>query len=296
VLGRLDARNFAAGFALDEARARAALGRLGALVGGRSPEQTAEDVVAVADAVMARAIRAISVERGVDPAQFALLAFGGAGGLHACAVARELGMRRVLVPPSPGLLCAYGALCADAIHDFAHALLVDAGRELDAGALAAELDRLEAAAARALDAEGTPESHRAFERTCALRYRGQSFDLAVPAEGDLVAAFHAAHRARYGYALERPVELVAVRLRAVGRAHPTPPLAVAEAAVGASGSRRTIRFAGREYEAPIVPRASLAAGARVDGPAVIVEYSATTFLPPGARAEVDAAGALRIDC
>ncbi|HZS36190.1 MAG TPA: hydantoinase/oxoprolinase family protein [Polyangia bacterium] len=299
VLGRLLAEPIAGGaVTLDEARARAAIGALAARI-GRGVEEAAEDVVAVADAVMARAIKAISVDRGVDPAGFALLPFGGAGGLHACAVARELEMTRLVVPPSPGLLCAYGALCADAIHDFARTLYADAGAALDAEALDGEFAALEADAARALDAEDVPSHRRALERTCALRYRGQSFELTVAAEGDLVAAFHAAHEARYGYALPgRPVELVAARLRAVGRAEPVAPLSSARESPPrespAAPARRAIRWRGGALDAAVVRRASLTPGARLDGPALIVEYSATTFLDPGARAQVLDSGALLV--
>src|SRR5581483_5163470 len=175
----------------------------------------------------------------------------------------------------------------------------DAGAALDAEALDGEFAALEADAARALDAEDVPSHRRALERTCALRYRGQSFELTVAAEGDLVAAFHAAHEARYGYALPgRPVELVAARLRAVGRAEPVAPLSSARESPPrespAAPARRAIRWRGGALDAAVVRRASLTPGARLDGPALIVEYSATTFLDPGARAQVLDSGALLV--
>ena len=243
---------------------------------------------------MARAIKSISVERGHDPARFVLMPFGGAGGMHACAIARELGMTRVLVPPSPGLLCAYGALIADATHDFVHTLLVDAGARLDASALQGELEKLCARGERALDLDAVPSGRRRMELSCTLRYRGQSFELRVPAEGDLVAAFHEAHRARYGYALDRPVELVTVRLRAVGAMEHAPPPVEADEPGDPQVGRTTTIWRGRAYGSAVYLRRRLRAGTRVSGPALIVEYSATTFLPPDGSAEVLAGGALLI--
>ena len=159
---------------------------------------------------MARAIKVVSVERGHDPARFTLLPFGGAGALHACAVARELGMTRILVPPSPGLLCAYGALAADVAHDFV--ATVTARRPARACRRPRSPAALPAAdaggGARARRRRRADPAARRLERAATLRYRGQSFELTVPlrrADGsvadDLVAAFHEAHRARYGYAL-----------------------------------------------------------------------------------------------
>ena len=161
-----------------------------------------------------------------------LLPFGGAGGLHACAVARELGMTRILVPPSPGLLCAYGALTADVAHDFVASVMRPAGARLAPADVAAAFLPLVQAATRAFERQGgdaVDPAARRLERAATLRYRGQSFELTVPlrrADGaaveDLVAAFHDAHRARYGYALDREVELATLRLRAVGKVAPLP--------------------------------------------------------------------------
>ncbi|HEX9104074.1 MAG TPA: hydantoinase/oxoprolinase family protein, partial [Polyangia bacterium] len=215
VLGRLPAAGLLGGaMPLSRARAEAALQPLAARL-GVSVAQAAEDVLAVAAAVMARAIKVVSVERGHDPARLTLLPFGGAGGLHACAVARELGMTRILVPPSPGLLCAYGALTADVAHDFVATVMRPAGARLPPSEVAAAFLPLVQAATRAFDrhgGDGVDPAARRLERAATLRYRGQSFELVVPlrrADGssveDLVAAFHEAHRARYGYALEREV-------------------------------------------------------------------------------------------
>jgi N-methylhydantoinase A len=292
VLGRLDPARFLGGeMRLDAAAARAVLAPLADRL-GRSIEAAAEDVLAVADAVMARAVRRISVERGEDPARFTLVPFGGAGAMHACAVARELGISRVLVPPSPGLLCAYGALIADRIVERVETRLRDVGPRLDAALLDADFARLEAEARPLV--EGTA-SEPCLDRTVAMRYRGQSFELMVPAAGELVAAFHGAHRARFGYALDGdPVELVSLRLRACGCAEPAP-LPVEPCADGdAQIARATCIFAGRAYGASVLERRRLREGARFEGPALIVEYSATTFVPPDARAEVGRDGCLAL--
>ena len=278
------------------------MGELAQLL-GVSVERAAEDALAVAAALMARAIKVISVERGHDPAACTLLPFGGAGALHACAVARELGMTRILVPPSPGLLCAYGALAADVVHE----VVASASRTLPAGArltpesLAAEFLPLTTAATRALDADAVPPAARRFTRTATLRYAGQSFALPVTLGrdvADVVTAFHAAHQARYGYALpERAVELVTLRLRARGLTE-APPLPREPALAGDDGpaelGRATLWLDGKPHDAPLLARRRLRAGVSVRGPALIVEYSATTLLTADARADVLPTGALAI--
>ncbi len=301
VLGRLPPTGLLGGdMPLSLERARAALAPLAERL-GVAVEDAAEDVLAVAAAVMARAIKVVSVERGHDPARFTLLPFGGAGGLHACAVARELGMTRILVPPSPGLLCAYGALTADVAHDFVATLLRPAGALLPPGDVAAEFLPLTQAAMRALDGDGVDPAARRLERAATLRYRGQAFELTVPwkrADGavvdDLVAAFHDAHRARYGYALDREVELVTLRLRAVGKAAPLPPPTEPRDAGPVEIGRAAVRLDRAVHDAPLLLRRRLLPGVSVAGPAVIAEYSSTTLLPAGARADVLPSGALAI--
>ncbi|HEX6835988.1 MAG TPA: hydantoinase/oxoprolinase family protein, partial [Polyangia bacterium] len=304
VLGRLPEAGLLGGaMPLSRARARAALEPLAAEL-GLSVEAAAEDVLAVAAAVMARAIKVVSVERGHDPAALTLLPFGGAGGLHACAVARELGMTRILVPPSPGLLCAYGALTADVAHDFVATVMRPAGARLAPSDVAAAFLPLVQAATRAFDRQGADAvepAARRLERAATLRYRGQSFELTVPlrrADGsavdDLVAAFHEAHRARYGYALEREVELATLRLRAVGKVAPLPPPVEPRDAGPVEIGRAPLVLDGAVHDAPLLLRRRLAPGVTVAGPALLAEYSSTTLLPPGARADVLPSGALSI--
>ncbi len=300
VLGRLPDL-LGGAMSLSRERATAVVGELAAAL-GVPVEQAAEDALAVAAAVMARAIKVISVERGHDPATCTLLPFGGAGALHACAVARELGMTRILVPPSPGLLCAFGALAADVVHDVVatprdHRPL-PAGARLAPESLAADFLPLTTAATRALDADGVAPAARRFTRTATLRYAGQSFALPVTLErgvSDVVAAFHAMHQARYGYALpERAVELVTLRLRGRGLTE-APPLPRESAEDGpAELGRVTLWLDGKPHDAPLLSRRRLRAGVSVRGPALIAEYSATTLLTADARADVLPSGALAI--
>jgi N-methylhydantoinase A len=301
VLGRLPATGLLGGaMPLSLERARAALVPLAAAL-GVAVEAAAEDVLAVAAAVMARAIKVVSVERGHDPAGFTLLPFGGAGALHACAVARELGMTRILVPPSPGLLCAYGALAADVAHDFVATVMRPAGARLPLDALAPAFLPLTQAAAQALETDGVEPAARRLERAATLRYRGQSFELTVPlrhADGsvpdDVVAAFHQAHRDRYGYALDREVELVTVRLRAVGKRAPVPLPSEPRDDGPVEIGRAALRLDGATHDAPLLLRRRLLPGVTIAGPALIAEYSSTTLLTDGARAEVLPSGALSI--
>ena len=184
-------------------------------------------------------------------------------------------MTRILVPPSPGLLCAYGALTADVAHDFVAALMRPAGARLAPSDVASAFLPLTQAAARALDGDGVDPAARRLERTATLRYRGQSFELAVPlkrADGsaveDLVAAFHAAHRARYGYALDRDVELATLRLRAVGTVAPLPPPMEPRDAGPVEIGRAALVLDRRTHDAPLLLRRRLVPGVTIAGPAL----------------------------
>jgi N-methylhydantoinase A len=291
VLGRLPSALLNGGMPLDPTAAKAAISSLASEFAG-SIERAAEAILDVADAVMARAIRALSVKRGHDPSGLTLMAFGGAGGLHACSLATELGIQQIFVPPLPGLLCAYGALSADTTCDFVYACLRRLGTCFSADELASEFAQLETSARQTFARDGVTTDIR-FERRCALRYRGQGSELLLLAEDDLVAQFHAAHRARYGYALSESVELVSLRVQAsvegkrISMAQEVEP---GEAALGTT----SLIWKGRRLEAPILDRRRLAHDSRLVGPAVIVELSATTFVAPGAEAEAVPGGGLLI--
>ena len=276
LLGRLVPEAFLGGrMPLDVGRARRAMQGLARRLGG-SVESAAEDVVRVVNAGMERAIRRISVERGLDPRDYALVAFGGAAGMHACELAEALGMRRVLVPLHPGVLSAWGALDADLRRDYVQTVRLAAP---PAAVLASRLRPLSARARRELRAEGAIGRPR-LTATLDVRYRGQSYELAIPLTARYRAAFHAAHHARYGYADEsRAVEVVNLRLTATvaGRARrPSAP----RAAAGRPLPHR-MRWRGRWVAAQRIERDRLPRGRRLAGPLVVTELSATTVVAPG---------------
>jgi len=291
VLGRIAPEGFLGGeFLLDERRALDFMGR------ARGPmaslERFAQGVVDVANAVMEKAIRVISIERGYDPRDYTLVAFGGAGGLHACDLAAALEMPRVLVPRFPGALSALGILRADVVRDFSQTVRWPADSlSRMRTRLNGVFGALERRGARELRAEGFAAKQIRTQRLLDLRYVGQAFELAVPAGGDFVSAFHRAHDRRYGYAdPARPVEVVTVRARLSGQT-PKPALprsrqAGANARAAIVGTRRAY-FSRRAFDTPIYERRRLRHGNRFRGPAIVMEYSATTVLPPGWVARVD---------
>ena len=289
------------GVTLDPEAAGRALAALGQPL-GLDAEAAALGVVEVANAEMARALRVISVGRGLDPREFTLVAFGGAGGMHACALAEELGIGRVLVPEAAGVLSALGLAISDLRRDHLVPLL---GRldQLDPGAVEAAWRRLEARAAAELDkphrrGPGNPKGVPRWigARQADLRYRGQSFELTVEAEdpGGLAEAFGAAHQRRYGYRMDdEPVELVHLRLVAsVPVAKPR--LRAAPAAKGATRPGRRLNLDGAWREVEVVARAALGPGDRLDGPAVVELAEATLVVRPGWRAALDEVGSLEL--
>jgi len=270
-------------------RARQALQRLGDRL-GLSAEQTALGVVRVADTEMVRALRVISVERGLDPREFALVAFGGAGGMHACALAEELGIATVLVPRAGGVLSALGLAISDIRRDYAGPLLgaLDAlpGDRL-AGAWATLADRARR------DLAGAPAAPR-LERLADLRYRGQSYELTVAGADPaaLATAFHAAHERRYGYrADDEPVEIVAVRLVATVPGE-RPAIVEPEPAAPPAPGHRDVLLDGRWRPSAVFDRADLGRGSVLTGPAVVEFAEATCLVRPGWHGVVDDVGTL----
>jgi N-methylhydantoinase A len=294
LLGLLpDGARFGGGVTVRRGLAAAALERLGAAL-GVSAVAAARGVVRVADTEMVRALRVISVERGLDPRDFALVAFGGAGGLHACALAEELGCRTVLVPRAAGVLSALGLAISDVRHDHVRPF-----PGADPEELAAAYAELEAAASAALDGAR-------LERFADLRYAGQSFELTVPGTdaGSLVAAFHEAHERRYGHRIaDEPVEIVAVRVVATregalpdlrGRPAGPGPGAAARGGRAAAPAPRTraVHLAGAAVTAAVHERTRMSPGDRVSGPAVVDFPEATCLVPPGWAGAVDDVGTL----
>ncbi|MBI4410379.1 MAG: hydantoinase/oxoprolinase family protein [Gemmatimonadetes bacterium] len=295
-LGRLPAHGFLGGERpLDRAAIEAPLRALAERL-GTNLEAAAEGVLAVADTAMEGALRVISVERGHDPADFTLVAFGGAAPLHAAELADRLGLPRVLVPPDPGLLSAYGMLGSPVRKDAARTVLWPEERATPA-ALREVFVELERAAAAAMAEEGIPRRALRFRRAVDARYRGQSYELHVPATGWL-EAFHRAHEARYGYARrDAAVEAVTLRVEATAPPPRVPATKLERAPKRAPPRQGTggVVYEGRRMRATHFERRRLLGGHRIAGPAVVLEYSATTWLPPGWRAEVQESGALLLE-
>jgi N-methylhydantoinase A len=288
VLGTVRADRFLGGrIALDRDAATAAVDALARELGlGRL--ETARGVVSVALAHMERALRVVTVQRGIDPRAFTLVAFGGAGPLHAVELAQRLGMERALVPRDPGALSARGMLDAPVVLFSQRSVHKDAGALAELAAVAAELT---AEVGAALAREGVPAREQGIELTALARYAGQAHELEVPFGEGLAATFHAIHEARNGYAdLARRVEVVTLRARGSGESR-APVRALAPLGTGdgsrARVGREPVVFAPGETDAWLLERARLEPGDVVPGPAVIVEATATTVLPPGSRARVD---------
>jgi N-methylhydantoinase A len=275
ILGRLDpAWELAGGVALDLEAARRAVGALADAL-DLDELACAEGIVRVADTEMVRALRVMTVQRGVDPRAYALLAFGGAGGLHATAVADQLSIDRVVVPRASGVLSALGLAIAARRTDARRSVLL-AGDELTDAAIQAVVDEL----ADGLDGD----RHTRLD----LRYAGQSFELTVPWEGDVREAFAAQHEERYGYRdPDGTIELVTVQVSAIV-AGPSVELAATEGASEPSGTR-AVTIGGTAHDAAIW-QGELAAGARLLGPAVWQGPEATLLVPPGWSGAVDDTG------
>ncbi len=291
-------------FKLDEERAREVLAQLAremsAEAGRRvTAVEAALGVVRVVNANMERALRVISVERGHDPREFSLLPFGGAGGLHAVALARGLRIPRVIAPRSAGALSALGALSSDVVKDWSRTVMLEA-TAFNRPQMERVFREMEQEARRALRREGFGSDRQRHERLLAVRYQGQSFELEVRWGKDVAAAFHRAHLARYGYAQEaNRVEVVSLRVRSVGVVLKLRTQRAARSTRKRSVSRphdfARVYFAGGAARTAVYARDELAAGARLRTPCVVTEYSATTLIPAGARAAVDGHGNLIIE-
>jgi N-methylhydantoinase A len=308
VLGRLDAEHFLGGrMVLDQGRAQARMQDLARRL-SLPLEAAAWGVIRVANSNMERAIRTISIERGHDPRRFTLVAFGGAGPLHACELAAALRIPRVLIPPHPGVLSALGMVLADIVKDYSQTVMLPA---LEASA--ETLERLFAPLydrARAdLQSEGLTGDDVALNPALDMRYVGQSFELTLPltSHGPAVSeGFHAAHRQRFSYASEgEPVEIVNLRLKAVGRT--AKPRFTRQESSGLDPRAANVGYkqaffldegaphAARRIPTALYDRERLSAGNVVVGPAVIFQLDATTIISPGWAATVDGWGNLVVE-
>ena len=310
VLGRIGTRRRLGGsISIDVERARTAVAALAArMERPLGVEALAEGIVTIAVARMTSAIREISIQRGHDPRDFTLIAFGGAGPMHALAMADEIGIPRVLVPRHPGNFSALGLLAADIKHDDVRTRVGLLRERLPA--LRAAFAEMETAARLQLEREGFAPEQQKLLRSLDLRYRGQAFELNLAvgrgaAEGEPSALqeietdFHRHHREVYGHSNpEAAIELVNARLTAYGLV-PKPAAerhtrsgATLEAALV---ERRPVWFAGRAHDCPVWDRDQLPEGAQVEGPAIVEEFGATTVVPPGWRGTLDGHGNLRFE-
>jgi N-methylhydantoinase A len=310
VLGRLPDSLIGGAMRLDVELARKAIqptaDRLGFTV-----EKTALGILGIVVANMVRAVRSISVERGHDPRDFALMAFGGAGALHAGDVARELEMREIIVPPAPGILCAQGLVVSDLKEDFVATRRLPYDAETLA-AVAGDLADLRGRAEAWFAEEGIAMADRSLRIAFDMRYVRQNFELTVPwveieggVEPDmssleaLRARFYELHERTYGHYTETdPIEIVNIRVAAVGRTAPEQKAIAGEASSSEPspiGSRAVWFAAEASVETPVYERASLSAGQSVRGPAVVEQLDALTVIHPGDLARVDAHGNLIIE-
>ena len=298
VLGHLPPRLLGGEMELDVEAARASVQTIADAMGLGSVEEAAEGILAIVNENMAGALRLVSVQRGHDPREFALVAYGGAGPLHANAVAEIMGSFPVLVPPAPGLLCAIGDLVADFRDEFAQTYIRVLG-DADAGEVGAILDGLGARALEWLTGEGIPEDARTITYTADMRYHRQGYEIPVTIDPDEARAgldgleerFNALHEQLYGFRMPGTACEI-VNLRAIGSgAVPKPELPVGEAgdadASGAVAEEHEIVFKGERLPTKIYDRAKLGPGNRFDGPAIVTEFDSTTVVLPGYAAEVD---------
>ena len=303
IMGRLDPEHFLGGtFHLDAQAAERGFEKFLAgparRAGFSSAPELAAGIVAVSNATMEKALRVISVERGYDPRDFSLICYGGAGGLHAADLAGALGLPSVIIPPNPGAFSALGILLSDVVRDVSQSVLlpVPAGDQSQLRALFRQIQRrfahLHRLALSELRREEFDSERARVSRRLDVRYQGQSYELSIPFTTGFRQDFHREHAKAYGYAYpERPLEIVNLRIRLV---IPTPKSRPRTMKSGPANQAREalikttpVWFDGKEHSTGIYDRARLAPGARLLGPAVITEYSATTVVPPDFACKVD---------
>jgi N-methylhydantoinase A len=303
ILGRFGGGDLLAGaMKLDVSRAAKAMDVLAARMSRASRRrvtrtEAALGVVRVANINMEQALRLVSTERGHDPRRFTLISFGGAGGLHAGALAEALRIPGILIPADPGNFSALGVLLADVVRDYSQTVMMTlpAG-ETPGRAIQRAFAFLEKKAISDLRAEGFTGASVRLERSIAVRYRGQSFELEIPWVKDPAASFHKAHRERYGHAdAANEIEIVNVRLRAAGLTNKPQITREPKRRSGSIVKGETrLWLSNRSTPAPVYERSSLRPGSSIDGPAIIVEYGSTTLVPPGWHLQVDVYRNLRL--
>ena len=305
ILGRLRPHHFLGGrLTLDPARSQVLMSSLASQMAA-GVEDTALGIVRVVNANMERAIRTISLERGYDPRRFTLVPFGGAGPMHCCELAQELGIPRVLVPTRPGILSALGVAIANVVKDYSRTVMLR-GDDVDRDRLEEEFHGMERLAREELRREGLPVEEMAARRYLDARYVGQSYELTIDypsARTDLVrsisGSFYRAHRQRFGYAdRAEPVEVVNLRLKLemqVDKPQLDPQPAGPADPTGARIGVAAVVFQGGSRDTPLYLREKLQTGNRIQGPALVLQMDTTTVMPAGWTGEVDPFGNLVLE-
>jgi len=303
VLGRLNPVALLGGtFPIHADRSRAAVATLAQSL-GLTLEACAAGIVQLVDVEMAKVLRIVSIERGYDPRAFTMMAFGGGGPMHACALAEELDVPRVIIPANPGLFSAYGLLAADVRATYVRSV-VDRFDRLDDRVLNAAFGAMEAEGKAELSAQGVGAADAAFVREYDMRYYGQSFELSVPYTADTAAvlqSFHDKHERTYGYASPaEAVEIVNARLVAIGRI-PKPVLRTSDLPAqprpssDARTGERSVWIAGEAVTAAVFTRERLRSGNVLTGPCIVEQYDSCTYVAPGWRCTADALGNLDLE-
>jgi len=262
---------------------------------GLGVAEAAQAILQVANANMADAVRLVSIRRGLDPRDFALIAFGGAGALHGAEVARELGIPEVVVPPNPGVTSAMGCLLVDIQHDLS-IMYITSAEEADAADLDNRFRSLEDEAITRLQHEDVADEDMVLQRSISMRYQGQWRSLQIPVGssvqslGEAIEQFHREHERQFSFRQDtQPVEIYQLHLRAVGKT-PKPEFAPGEIVKGATAEpklRRDVFFDGQWFDTPVYERSRLPVGVELSGPAVIDQLDSTTIVPPGTQATID---------
>lgn len=294
LLGRLDPAHFLGGrMALDPGRATSRAQHFAHSL-GLSPTRLAEGIVQIANANMEAAIRAVSVQRGHDPRDFALLAFGGAGGMHACEIADSLEIATVLVPEHAGVLSALGMLLADARKDYSQTVLMPS-RAIAFPDLQQRFTPLLQHAENDLAQEGFSPPHTIVDCSMDMRYIGQSYEINVPLSPGYVEAFHQQHQRLYGYSdSARPTEIVHIRVTGIGitQKHTFPPQTSELKPLPPPHGLRPVWFHGASHSTPLYLRDALLPGMAGEGPAIIAGPQATIVITPSFRFRIDGVGTL----
>ncbi|MCP2597395.1 hydantoinase/oxoprolinase family protein [Candidatus Aminicenantes bacterium AC-335-G13] len=290
VLGRLDPENFLGGkMKIYPERSIKAIEKIAKKI-NKSIKETASGIIQIANTNMERAIRVISVERGYDPRNFALFSFGGAGGMHSVELAMRLKIPVIIIPKRAGVLSALGMLLSDSVKDYTRSILKIIGQTNEKEINRIFIEMIEKGIEEMREEGFSPENIKIL-RFLDLRYLGQSYEITIPYSSNYIEEFHRRHRALYSYAhLNRPIEIVNLRIKCIGQTEKIdlPKYQVSKKVICDNYfKKQKIYYNGKEYEGRVFLRESLEPGNIIKGPALIVDFESTAFVPPSYSAEVD---------